>query len=64
VAAYLCSLLFWVFSFSQQEAARREFSPQMQGFLRAVAGTARATRVALADSTVSEAQGRNRRNRR
>jgi hypothetical protein len=61
VAAYLCSLLYWVFSFAQKEAERREFSPQMQGFLRVVAGTARATRVAMADSTVAEAQKRNHR---
>ena len=61
VGAYLCSLLYWVFSFAQKEAERREFSPQMQGFLRVVAGTARATRVAMADSTVAEAHKRNHR---
>ena len=61
VASYICSLLYWVFSFAQKEAERREFSPQMQGFLRAVAGTARATRVAMTDSSVTEAQKRNQR---
>jgi hypothetical protein len=50
VASYICSLLYWVFSFSQKEAKRREFSPQMQSLLLAVAGTARTTRIALADS--------------
>jgi hypothetical protein len=50
VASYICSLLYWVFSFSQKEAERREFSPQMQSLLLAVAGTARTTRIALADS--------------
>jgi hypothetical protein len=50
-AAYVCSLLYWVYSFAQKEAERRDFSPQMQGMLLAVAGAARLTRVALADST-------------
>ena len=51
VASYLCSLLYWVFSFAQKEAERREFSPQMQNLLLAVAGAARSTRMALTDST-------------
>jgi hypothetical protein len=51
VAGYLCSLLYWVFSFAQKEAERREFSPQMQNLLLAVAGAARSTRMALTDST-------------
>ncbi|MGA2672744.1 MAG: hypothetical protein ABSE99_05900 [Terracidiphilus sp.] len=51
VAASLCSLLYWVFSFAQKEAERREFSPQMQNLLLAVAGAARSTRMALTDST-------------
>jgi hypothetical protein len=49
-AIYVCPLLYWVFSFSQKEAERREFSPQMQGLLLAVAGAARSTRIAMADS--------------
>lgn len=51
VASYLCSLLYWMVSFAQKEAERREFSPQMQTMLLAVAGAARTTRVALATST-------------
>jgi hypothetical protein len=47
---YLCSLLYWAFSFAQKEAERREFSPQMQSMLLAVAGAARSTRISLADS--------------
>lgn len=47
---YLCSLLYWIYCFAQQEAKRREFTPQMQNFLLAMAGTARTTRIALADS--------------
>ncbi len=50
VASYFCSLLYWIVSFSQQEEARREFSPQMQNLLLAMAGAARTTRVALTDS--------------
>jgi hypothetical protein len=47
VASYLCSLLYWIVSFAQQEQERREFSPQMQSLLLAVAGSARNTRLAL-----------------
>lgn len=47
VASYLISLLYWSFSFAQKEAKRREFTPQMQSFLLAVAGTARTTRAGL-----------------
>jgi len=49
-ASYTCSLLYWVYSFAQQEAKRREFTPQMQNFLLAMAGTARSTRISLSDS--------------
>jgi hypothetical protein len=54
VVSFLCSLLYWVFSFSQQETARREFTPQMQSFLLAMAGTARSTRIAMTDSRASK----------
>ena len=47
VGSFVCSLLYWVFSFSQKEAERREFTPQMQNLLLAVAGVARAERSAL-----------------
>jgi len=60
VASYLCSLLYWVVSFAQKEAKRREFTPQMQNFLLAVAGTARAQRVTLTDSKDTETQRRRR----
>jgi hypothetical protein len=49
-ATYLCSLVYWVFCFAQKEAVRREFSPQMQNVLLAVAGAARSMRVAVTDS--------------
>jgi hypothetical protein len=58
-ASYLGCLAFWVFSFAQQEAERREFSPQMQGLLLAVAGAARGTRVGLTGSS----SGKSRRDR-
>jgi len=51
VASYIGSLAYWVFSFAQKEAVRREFSPQMQGMLLAVAGAARGSRVALTGSS-------------
>jgi hypothetical protein len=50
VVSYVCSLLYWAFSFAQQEAERREFTPRMQGFLLAVAGVAKANRIALTNS--------------
>jgi hypothetical protein len=49
-ACYLFSLLYWVFSFAQQEAERHEFTPQMQTFLLAVAGAAKSSRIDLVDS--------------
>lgn len=51
VASYLGSLAYWVFSFAQKEAERREFSPQMQGLLLAVAGAARSSRISLTGSS-------------
>jgi len=49
VVSYLCSLLYWTYSFATKEAPRRQFTPQMQNFLLAVAGTARAARVSLTE---------------
>jgi len=49
-ASYVGSLGYWVFSFAQREAERREFTPQMQSFLLAVAGTARTARMSLEDT--------------
>ena len=46
-ASYVCSQIYWVVSFTQQEAARQEFTPRMQNLLLTVAGTARAGRVSL-----------------
>ena len=41
---YLCSLLYWLICFTQKERQRREFTPQMRGFLEVIAGDARAKR--------------------
>lgn len=50
VVSYVCCLVYWVVCFSQKEAERREFTPQMQSFLLAVAGAAHSTRVTLSES--------------
>jgi hypothetical protein len=47
VASYVACLAYWIFSFAREPVPRREFTPQMQGFLLAVAGAARSTRVSL-----------------
>ncbi len=48
--SYLAALVYWDYAFATRPAERREFSPQMQSMLLAVAGTARSTRIALSDS--------------
>jgi hypothetical protein len=52
VASYLCSLLYWAYSFARREEERQEFTPQMRSFLLAVSGAARSTRITLADSII------------
>ncbi len=59
VASFLCSLIYWVISFSQQEAVRRAFTPQMQKVLLAMAGSARTARVALSDARADKPHKRN-----
>ena len=49
--SYLVALFYWVYAFATQAAERREFTPQMQSMLLAVAGAARNTRIALDDSS-------------
>lgn len=49
-ASYFCSLLYWLVSFAQKEAVRREISPKIQSIVRNLAGTTRAARIALAES--------------
>ncbi len=40
-ASYVCSMDYWIVSFAQKVPERREFTPQMQNFLLALAGNAR-----------------------
>jgi hypothetical protein len=49
IVSYLCTLSYWVFSFSTKEQERKEFSPQMQHLLLQMGGGARANRVALTE---------------
>lgn len=55
IASYICALIYWVYCFAQKEAERREFTPQMQNMLLAVAGVARAERSALANTSTGMA---------
>jgi hypothetical protein len=59
-ASYLCSIGYWIFSFAQKVPERREFTPQMQNFLVALAGNARSTRIAM-DGKSSVESDRDRR---
>ncbi len=54
IASYICSMLYWIFSFLQKEAPRQEFTPRMQTILLTVAGAARANRVAVEDLRKSQ----------
>ena len=50
VIAYVCALSFWVWSFVQKDAPRREFTPQMQRILVTISQAARRDRVSLTRS--------------
>jgi hypothetical protein len=50
VIGYILSLMYWGVSFAQKVPERREFTPQMQGFLLALAGNAQTTRAAMRSS--------------
>ena len=50
VIAYLCALTFWIWSFVQKDAPRREFTPQMQRILVTISQAARRDRVSLTRS--------------
>jgi hypothetical protein len=60
-ASYVCSIGYWIISFAQKVPERREFTPQMQHFLVALAGNARSTRLAMDDKSAIQSD-RNRRN--
>jgi hypothetical protein len=55
-ASYLLALCYWVFAFATREAERRDFTPQMQNFLLAAAGSARAARVGLASTMARDSR--------
>lgn len=50
-ASYIAAMLYWLVSFAQKVPERRDFTPQMENFLLALAGNARSTRVAMRDSS-------------
>jgi hypothetical protein len=50
-ASYVSAMVYWSVCFLQKEAKRREFTPQMQNFLLAVAGNAKSVRVAMRDDS-------------
>jgi hypothetical protein len=55
-----CAYFYWIYSFVHDVAPRREFTPQMQGFLLAVAGAARSARVSLTDLGNSQSDGQDK----
>jgi hypothetical protein len=59
-AGYLCALTYWVYAFATKEAERQNFSPQMANFLLLIGGTAKASRVALADFSVPKSRFKDR----
>ncbi len=52
VASYVCSLIYWIVSFVQQEEERHDFTPQMRSFLLAVTGAARSARATAGSMAV------------
>lgn len=52
--SYVCSIGYWIVSFAQKVPERREFTPQMQSFLVALAGNARASRIAMTVDSKSD----------
>ncbi|MGA8744143.1 MAG: hypothetical protein WB561_23325, partial [Terracidiphilus sp.] len=50
VVSYICAMTYWMVSFAQKVPERRQFTPQMQNFLFALAGHARSTRMAMTSS--------------
>ncbi len=61
ICSYIFSLIYWLYSFAHQEVARREFTPQMERLLLAVAGAAHTTRVSLTDSQARTPRKRDQR---
>lgn len=55
-AGYLLALTYWVAAFATKEAERQKFSPQMANFLLLIGGSAKASRVALTDFSVTKSR--------
>jgi len=55
-AGYVAAMTYWVYAFATKEAERQDFSPQMASFLLLIGGTAKSSRVALADFTVPKSR--------
>ena len=60
MATNVCCLMYWLISFARQAAARREFTPQMQNFLLAVAGAARSTRISMTQAGTTQMHDRDK----
>jgi hypothetical protein len=54
--SFLFSFFYWIFCFAQADAARREFTPQMQQTLLALARTAHLSRSAVANARAAGAE--------
>lgn len=57
--SFLCSLLYWVFSFAMREEMRQEFTPQAREVLLAIAKSAHVTRHQLAEFTAAKRASQN-----
>lgn len=55
-AGYLAALGYWVYAFATKEVERQNFSPQMASFLLLIGGSARASRIALSDFSVTKSR--------
>ena len=53
-ASYDFSIAYWIVSFAQEVPERRQFTPEMQSFLLAVAGGARNARISFTNSSDSK----------
>ena len=50
ITSYIAALAFWIWSFVQKDAPRKEFTPQMQHFLVSISETAKRSRLGLTRS--------------
>jgi hypothetical protein len=48
--AYICTLIYWAWAFSRNEAPRKDFTPQMQEVLVTIAQSAKRTRLSVTRS--------------